>query len=101
LLDYTYNFSVGAGDNGNVIGITNKGFSNRSQSFTYDTLNRVTSGGWRTLPRGTGVNPGTIETRGVGGWRTLPRGTGLNPCTIETRGGAESFLRFMQKRFGV
>jgi Na+/alanine symporter len=26
-----------------------------------------------------------------GGWPTLPRGTGLNPCTIETRGGAEPF----------
>jgi hypothetical protein len=35
-----------------------------------------------------------------GGWRTLRRGTGVNPCTIETRGGAESFLRFMRKRFG-
>src|ERR1700735_5169493 len=53
-----------------------------------------------TLPRGTGVNPCTIETRGGGGWRTLPRGTGVNPCTIETRGGAESFLRLLQKRFG-
>ena len=37
---------------------------------------------------------------GFGGWRTLRRGTGVNPCTIETRGGAESFLRFMRKRFG-
>jgi hypothetical protein len=27
----------------------------------------------------------------TGGWPTLPRGTGLNPCTIETRGGAEPF----------
>jgi len=26
-----------------------------------------------------------------GGWRTLPRGTGVNPCTTETRGGAEPF----------
>jgi hypothetical protein len=30
----------------------------------------------------------------------LLHGTGVNPCTIETRGGAESFLRFLQKRFG-
>jgi uncharacterized protein RhaS with RHS repeats len=36
----------------------------------------------------------------MGGWPTLPRGTGVTPCTIETRGGAESFLRFLQKRFG-
>jgi hypothetical protein len=40
-----------------------------------------------------------IGTRN-GGWRTLPRGTGVNPSTTETRGGAESFLRFLQKRFG-
>jgi hypothetical protein len=36
----------------------------------------------------------------TGGWQTLPRGTGVNPCTIKTRGGADSFLRFLQKRFG-
>jgi hypothetical protein len=27
----------------------------------------------------------------VGGWRTLPRGTGVNPCTIETRAGGTPF----------
>jgi hypothetical protein len=30
-------------------------------------------------------------SRKAGGWQTLPRVTGVNPWTIETRGGAESF----------
>ena len=33
----------------------------------------------------------TISTFRGGGWRTLRRGTGVNPCTIKTRGGAELF----------
>jgi hypothetical protein len=61
ILDYTYNFSLGT--------------------------RRV--GGWRTL---NGAIPGTgAHLLCIGGWRTLPRGTGLNPCTIKTRGGAELF----------
>jgi hypothetical protein len=36
-------------------------------------------GGWRTLPRGTGVNPCTIETRGVAGGRPFPTGRVANP----------------------
>jgi RHS repeat-associated protein len=38
-----YNFHLGAGDNGNVWGIVNDRDSTRSQSFTYDALNRLTS----------------------------------------------------------
>jgi RHS repeat-associated protein len=41
VLDYTYNFSLGASDNGNVIGITNNIDNTRSQSFTYDQVNRI------------------------------------------------------------
>jgi len=41
ILDLQYNFNLGAGDNGNVVGITNKRDSTRTQSFTYDQLNRV------------------------------------------------------------
>ena len=39
----TYNFNLGNGDNGNAIGITNNRDNTRSQSFTYDALNRLTS----------------------------------------------------------
>jgi YD repeat-containing protein len=41
VLDYTYNFSLGTANNGNVTGITNNVDATRSQSFTYDHLNRI------------------------------------------------------------
>jgi RHS repeat-associated protein len=41
VLDFTYNFSVGTADNGNVTAITNNRDPLRSQSFTYDALNRL------------------------------------------------------------
>lgn len=41
ILDFTYNFSLGAGDNGNLTQIANNRDSNRSQNFTYDPLNRI------------------------------------------------------------
>ncbi|MHB8486153.1 MAG: RHS repeat-associated core domain-containing protein [Candidatus Acidiferrales bacterium] len=41
ILDLQYNFNLGAGDNGNVVGITNKRDSTRTQTFTYDQLNRI------------------------------------------------------------
>jgi hypothetical protein len=41
VLDFNYNFSVGTADNGNVTAITNNRDTTRSQSFTYDSLNRI------------------------------------------------------------
>lgn len=45
ILDLQYNFNSGH-DNGNVIGITNNrsGQTGRTQSFTYDQVNRIVSG---------------------------------------------------------
>jgi RHS repeat-associated protein len=43
ILDLKYNFNLGTSDNGNVIGITNNRAPNRSQGFTYDNLNRITT----------------------------------------------------------
>lgn len=43
ILDYSYNFSLGTADNGNVTTITNNRDNTRSQSFTYDALNRLAS----------------------------------------------------------
>ena len=40
----SYNFSLGTSDNGNVQAITNCRDTNRAQNFTYDTLNRISSG---------------------------------------------------------
>lgn len=41
ILDLQYNFNLGAGDNGNVAGITNNRDTTRTQSFTYDAVNRI------------------------------------------------------------
>ena len=38
-----YDFHYGAGNNGNVWGITNYKDNTRNQSFTYDSLNRLSS----------------------------------------------------------
>ena len=43
MLDLKYNFNLGA-DNGNPLGITNNRVTDRSQSFTYDQLNRIATG---------------------------------------------------------
>jgi RHS repeat-associated protein len=42
LMDVQYNFNVGA-DNGNLVGITNHRNSNRSQSYGYDAVNRISN----------------------------------------------------------
>ncbi len=41
----SYNFNLGAGDNENVYGITNNLNANRSETFTYDRLNRLSTAG--------------------------------------------------------
>jgi RHS repeat-associated protein len=44
VVDFSYNFSLGVSDNGNVMGITNNRDTTRSQLFTYDSLNRILVG---------------------------------------------------------
>jgi RHS repeat-associated protein len=41
ILDLQYGFNLGSGDNGNVISIANNRNSTRSQTFTYDQVNRI------------------------------------------------------------
>jgi RHS repeat-associated protein len=43
VLDLSYDFHLGSGDNGNVYGVTNYRDQSRNQAFTYDALNRLTS----------------------------------------------------------
>ncbi|MDQ6652330.1 MAG: polymorphic toxin type 33 domain-containing protein [Acidobacteriota bacterium] len=43
LIDLKYSFSLGAADNSNVTAITNNRDTTRSQSFSYDSLNRIAS----------------------------------------------------------
>jgi len=40
-LNLTYNFALGANDNGNVYSVTNNSDANRSVTYTYDQLNRL------------------------------------------------------------
>ncbi len=56
LLDFTYNFSVGTANNGNVTAITNNRDTTRSQSFTYDSLNRISTA--KTSPP---FSPGVVR----------------------------------------
>ena len=41
VLDFTYNFNLGASDNGNVIKVTNNRDTTRSINYSYDSLNRI------------------------------------------------------------
>ena len=43
VLDYTYGFNLGSANNGNVASIANNINTARSQSYTYDALNRVST----------------------------------------------------------
>jgi RHS repeat-associated protein len=43
VMDFTYGFSSGSANNGNVASITNNINTARSQTYTYDELNRVTT----------------------------------------------------------
>jgi len=53
IFDFTYNFSVGTTNNGDVTGITNNRDTTRSQSFTYDSLNRISSAKTNSTAGGT------------------------------------------------
>jgi len=44
IFDLKYSFNWGAGDNGNLVGITNNQDNTRSQTFSYDQLNRILTG---------------------------------------------------------
>jgi RHS repeat-associated protein len=84
VLDLKYNFHLGAGDNGNVWAITNNLVPSRSQVFTYDALNRITTAG--TLST-SGPNCWG-ESYGVDQWANLvmvsSRAGDAGQCKFET-----------------
>jgi RHS repeat-associated protein len=49
VMSLSYNFHSGSGDNGNVLGITNNKDNTRSESFTYDSDNRISKAQGGTL----------------------------------------------------
>ena len=69
----TCSFGAGSGDNGNVFQITNNRDTTRSQSFTYDALNRITSGS------STGPWWGTTYT--IDAWGNLTNANGITGKT--------------------
>jgi len=64
VMDLTYDFRIGGGDNGNLMNITNNNTSYRSVAFTYDDLNRITSA--NTPATDCTVIPGTSLTKNWG-----------------------------------
>jgi RHS repeat-associated protein len=77
ILDLKYNFNLGAGDNGNVMGITNNRDTTRSQTFTYDQVNRILTGGTTT---GCGANCWGL-TFGYDQWANLMTATATGSAT--------------------
>ncbi|HEX7288579.1 MAG TPA: RHS repeat-associated core domain-containing protein [Candidatus Angelobacter sp.] len=82
ILDFTYSFSLGAGDNGNLTQITNNRDSARTQSFTYDLLNRIATAQTTST---TGAKC-FGESFGIDAWGNLTNIgglTGYSGCTQE------------------
>ena len=89
VLDYSYSFNLGTSDNGNVVAITNNLTKNtpstdRSQSFTYDALNRIATA--KTVST-SGANCWG-EQYGYDAWGNLLSVAGITPqyngCTQES-----------------
>jgi RHS repeat-associated protein len=69
ILDLQYNFNLGH-DNGDVLGITNKRNSLRTQTFTYDAVNRIATG-YSTATYSTGSSVCWGETYTYDQWANL------------------------------
>jgi RHS repeat-associated protein len=96
IMDRGYDFHAGNGipasgsDNGNVFGITNYRDSNRSQSFTYDSLNRLTSA-WSS------ANTGPYswgESYAIDAWGNLQ----ISPMGTKAHGGSFQLSGNVQNR---
>jgi RHS repeat-associated protein len=92
LLDLSYNFNYGSGDNGNVMGVTNNRDTTRSQSFTYDALNRLltsTASTYATSPSHCWGEAYKFDNQASGGaWGNLTSigvaSSAYNGCTQES-----------------
>jgi len=74
ILNLSYDFHLGVGNNGNVFKITNGRDGNRTQNFTYDNLNRITTA------YTTGSNWG--ETFTIDAWGNLTNKAGYAGKTL-------------------
>src|SRR6185437_7793365 len=89
VMDRGYNFNDGAGDNGNVMAMINYRDTSRSQSFTYDALNRITAG-WSSANTG---NYSWGENYSIDAWGNLqvsPMGGKAHGGTFQLSGNAQN-----------
>jgi RHS repeat-associated protein len=83
ILSLSYNFHLGTGDNGNIFQIVNNRDNNRTQNFTYDTLNRIqqaytTGPNWGETFSPTPTAPGVAPTTsGIDSWGNLTNRSGV------------------------
>ncbi len=93
LLDLSYNFKYGSGDNGNVMGITNNRDATRSQTFTYDALNRLsaaTASTYATSPAHCWGESYQYDNQTIGGaWGNL---TGIGMASTAYKGCTQESL---------
>ena len=85
----TYNYGPLHQNNGNVISITNYKDSNRTQTFTYDALNRIASG-WSSANTG---NYSWGENYSIDAWGNLqisPMGGKAHGGTFQLSGNAQN-----------
>jgi RHS repeat-associated protein len=94
LLDLSYNFNYGSGDNGNVMGITNNRDTTRSQAFGYDVFNRLltaTASTYTASPSHCWGEAYVYDNNATGGaWGNLTgissAGSAYTGCTQESLG---------------
>jgi RHS repeat-associated protein len=90
ILDLQYGFNLGAGDNGNVMGIANNRDSTRTQAFTYDQVNRLLTGAastYATNPSHCWGESYVYDNATSGAWGNLTNinsaGSAYTGCTQE------------------
>ncbi len=82
VLDFTYGFNLGTADNGNVSAITNNRDTARSQTLSYDTLNRIATA-QTTATTGTNCWGETFRYDIWGNLLSIGAVTGYTGCTQE------------------
>jgi RHS repeat-associated protein len=89
VMDRGYNFNYGAGDNGNVISITNYRDANRSQAFTYDSLNRLISA-WSSANTGAYSWGENYSLDAWGNLQISPMGSKAHGGNFQVSGNAQN-----------
>jgi len=107
VMNITYDFHLGTGDNGNVFRIVNNRNTNRTQNFMYDSLNRIqqayTDGpNWGETFSSTPTAPGVVPpSSGIDAWGNLTNRTSVTGKTnYELLNAAPANLKNQLTGFG-